>query len=157
MDGNPWAGIGGAKAKTLAGSDPAWPIGAAAIGSRPAVILCEGGPDFLAAALVAWWESEEGAEAIAPICMTGAACAIHPEALAGMAGKRVRIAIHADLAGRRAANRWATQLFRAHSGSVDGFEFAGLSTNNGRPAKDLADLATTLDDECPPPGVTAGL
>lgn len=52
LDGRPWTGIGGKKAKSLPGSDPSWPIGAAEIGKRRFVLLCEGQPDFCAAPLV---------------------------------------------------------------------------------------------------------
>jgi hypothetical protein len=49
-------GIGQAKAKTKPGSHASWPIGAADIGSRPVVIVCEGQLDFCAALSVAAFE-----------------------------------------------------------------------------------------------------
>jgi hypothetical protein len=148
LNGKPWQGIGGVKAKTLPGCDPAWPIGAAEIGNRPAVVLCEGGPDFIAALLVAWWEGLD-VERIGPVCVTGAGVSIHLDALPFFAGKHVRIAVHADPKGREAGERWARQLKNAGAANVDGFDFAGLTKRDGQPVKDLADFGTLLDLENP--------
>lgn len=57
-----------------------------------------GGPDFLAALQVAWWEDRD----VAPVCITGARNPIHPDALPYFTGKYVRIATHDDDAGRAA-------------------------------------------------------
>lgn len=144
LDGEKWEGIN-AKAKTLPGSDPSWPIGAADIGNRPIVLLCEGQPDFCAALLVA---CAEGVEThVAPVCMTGAGNLIHPEALPRFARKHVRIAIHADAKGREAGKRWATQLWNAGASQVDSFKFDGLKQNDGQPVKDLADFVALLNSE----------
>jgi hypothetical protein len=148
LDGKPWAGIGSAKAKTLPGCDPSWPIGAAAIGERFNVLVCEGGPDFLAVFLVAWWEGGPAlAASIAPVCMTGAGNSIRPDALPLFAGKHCRIAVHADDAGRTAGERWAGQLKGAGAVKVDGYDFAGLSMRDGRLVKDLSDFAAQLDPD----------
>jgi hypothetical protein len=149
MDGQPWAGIGDAKAKTLPGCDPSWPIGAAEVEGRPIVVLCEGGPDFCATLLVAWLEGVP-VDRVAPICMTGAGNPIHAEALPLFSGKRVRIAVHADDAGRSAGKRWAAQLLEAGATALDGFHFDGLTTRPSQPVKDLADFATLLGPETPP-------
>jgi hypothetical protein len=143
LDGQPWTGIGNAKAKTIPGCDPSWPIGAAALGERPLIVLCEGGPDFLAALLVAWWEGIE-ADQVAPVCMTGAGNSIHADALLFFAGKRVRIIVHTDGKGHEAGERWARQLYHAGATCVDGFYFDGLTKNDGQPMKDLADFAMLL-------------
>ncbi|KAB2638205.1 MAG: toprim domain-containing protein [Verrucomicrobia bacterium] len=145
LDGELWRGIGGAKAKTLPGCDPSWPIGCAEIGNLPLVLLCEGQPDFAAALLVAWWESVN----VAPVCMTGAGNSIHQDALANFAGKHVRIAIHDDDAGRKAAKRWSDQLYLAGAARVDGIDFSGLEKWDGQPVEDLSDFATLLDPEAP--------
>ncbi len=154
LDGQPWQGIKGAKAKSLPGSQASWPIGAPEIGARPFVMLCEGGPDFLAALLVAWFESERMAgfsvEHAAPVCLCGAGQTIPPDALDFFTGKHVRIFIHADDEGNAAAKRWAAQLYQARAKSVDGFDFAGLTRPDGQPVKDLADFAKLLDPEDPP-------
>jgi hypothetical protein len=158
IDGKPWQGIG-AKAKTLPGCDPSWPIGAADIGSRPFVLFCEGGPDFLASLYVAGWEGLDPAmDSIAPVCMAGAGNLIHPEALALFAGKRVRICVHDDGAGAGAGHRWAKQL-RQGGATVDGFSFAGLVLPDGEtPCKDLADFSRLFDSgEAPAVKLTASL
>ena len=150
LDGLPWPGIGGAKAKSLPGSDPSWPIGAAEISGRAAVLFCEGGPDFLASLLVAWWEGGRAlADSTAPVCITGAGNDIHRNALPLFAGKHVRIAVHADDQGRDAGQRWADQLHGAGAANVDSFDFTGLALSDGKPVKDLADFATLLDLENP--------
>ncbi len=150
LDGKVWAGIGGAKAKTLPGCDPSWPIGCAEIGDRHLVILCEGQPDFAAALLVAWWEGVD----VAPVCVTGAGNSINTDALPLFAGKHVLIAVHTDNQGREAGKRWADQLWRAGAACVDGFDFSELEQRDGQPVKDLADFAKVLDlEDLPVPRV----
>jgi hypothetical protein len=156
LDGKQWAGIE-AKAKTLPGCDPTWPIGAADIGSREFVLLCEGGPDFLASLYVAGWEGFD-VEKIAPVCMAGAANSIHDDALPLFAGRRIRICVHDDEPGKRAGQRWADQLNRAGAADVSGFAFDGLTRPGGERVKDLADFATLFDaDSFPPLRMLAGL
>ncbi len=153
-DGAPWQGIGGKKAKSLPGTTANWPIGAPEIGDRPYVILCEGQPDFCAAPLIAWFELREGAEQVAPVCMTGAGNSINPDALRYFRGKRVRIMTHNDPEGQgqRAAEMWAKQLSCASAAHVDGICFAELDLRlrDGSPIKDLADYATLVDYDFTP-------
>jgi hypothetical protein len=113
------------------------------------VLLCEGQLDFCAALLISWFEGIP-TEQVAPVCMTGAGNLIHAAALPLFAGKRVRIAVHADQQGRNAANHWADQLYGAGAILVDGFHFDGLTKRDGQPVEDLADFATLLDVENPP-------
>ncbi len=156
LDCRPWVGID-CKAKSLPGSCASWPIGAADIGNRPIVLLCEGQPDFCAALNVAIWEDMDP-DMVAPVCMTGAGNSIHPEALKYFVGKRIRIIVQSDEAGREAANRWAAQLYDAGAELVDRAGFRGLVMADNKPVKDLADFATLLDVFHPPTHrVTAGL
>ena len=122
LDGKPWQSIGDAKAKTLPGSEACWPIGAANIGERPSVALCEGGPDVLAAWSIAWWEGK--ADKIAPVCITGAGNRIHPDALPYFRGKRIWLFSHRDTAGERARLNWTAQLIDAGACLVVPFDVA---------------------------------
>ena len=150
LDGQRWEWIE-AKAKTLKGCDPSWPIGASEIGDRPYVILCEGGPDFLAALFVTWFEGIDH-RLVAPVCMTGAGNSIHLDALPYFAGKHVRIATHDDDAGLVAGERWWKQLADAgaEDGSVDRLDFHNMTRTDGQPVNDLADYATLIGIESPP-------
>ncbi len=148
MDGFTWAGIGGKKAKTLPGSEASWPIGGPEIGTRRNVILCEGGPDFLAVLGVVFAEGLR-MDDFAPVAMLGAGQSLHPDALPYFAGKHIRIAVQNDQAGRDAAQKWAGQLYQAGADTVDGFDFAGLVRADGQPVKDLADYFASLDTDSP--------
>lgn len=143
LNGHLWVGID-CKAKSLPGSDSSWPIGAADIGDRPYVLLCEGQPDFCASLSLVSWEDKK-VESVAPVCMTGAGNSIHPEALPYFAGKRIRIVAHADDEGRAAAQRWSDQLYHAGAVHVDFVNFGRVKMPNGEMAKDLADFVTLLD------------
>lgn len=135
LDGEPWAHIS-AKAQTLPGSWAAWPLGAKTCPAYPAFLLCEGGPDLLAALHFIHAARAEGK--CFPLAMLGASQRIHEEALPILAGKRVRIFPHADTAGQEAAERWTRQL-EAVGAEVDAFSFAGLRKADGSPVGDLND------------------
>jgi len=137
MDGAPWAGIG-AKAQTLPGSRAAWPIGAPEAQAARVLLLCEGGPDLLAA--FAFIVAHGRAEDTSAVAMLGAG---HADALRLLASKRVRIVAHCDPAGIRAAARWAEQL-ETVGAAVDVADLAGLLMADGSPVKDLNDC-TRLD------------
>lgn len=142
LDGQGWEHLDGAKAWTLPGAWAAWPLGICEAKDFPAVALCEGGPDFLAAHYFALWEqashhTKRDAQC-APVAMLGAAQRIHADALPLFAGKRVRIFCHADEAGHKAARQWAEQLASVDV-SADAFDCAGLTRADGKPAKDLND------------------
>lgn len=139
MDGHLWEHIG-AKAWTLPGSWASWPIGIMEAQPFPAIALCEGGPDFLAAHYLALWEQATHPAkrdvSCVGVTMFGASQKIHADALPMFAGKRVRIFGHDDEAGRGAVERWAGQLASAGA-DVDAFSFSGLQQVDGHPVKDL--------------------
>lgn len=150
LDGQRFELIGGRegpKAKSFKRSEASWPIGIAQASGFPAIALCEGAPDLLSAFYLAYAGGVE--HLITPVCMSGAACSIHSEALPLFRGKIVRIFGHADEAGRTAMQRWADQL-RTVDAEVDGFDFRGLFKPDGSPAKDLNDLllANTASSGC---------
>ena len=111
LDGKPWQALPGQpKAKTLPGSQAAWPLGAIRIKKADAVVLlCEGTPDLLAAATWAAFDCPEEWEAVA---MPGR-MPIHPEALPLFQSKTVYIFVHNDAPGTAAARTWQTQLIAA--------------------------------------------
>lgn len=142
LSGQSWAA--GMKARTLPGSEAAWPVGLPE--SRPfaAIAFVEGGPDLLAALHLAW---VAGAECrIAPVAMLGASLSLPAGALPGFAGKRVRLFPDADKAGQTAGARWAAQLLAA-AANVDGYCFGDLSWADGEPVKDLNDFAHVCADQ----------
>jgi len=141
MDGQLWQHID-AKAWTLPGSWASWPIGIPEAQDFPAIALCEGGPDLLAAHYLALWEQATHHTrrdvSCVPVAMLGASQRIHPDSLPLFTGKRIRIFGHDDAAGRGAVERWAAQL-AAVGADVDAFTFAGLQQIDGKPVKDLND------------------
>lgn len=142
LDGHGWEHLDGAKAWTLPGSWASWPLGLREAQDFPAIALCEGSPDFLAAHYLALWEQASHYTKrdvqCAPVAMLGASQYIPPDALPLFAGKRVRIFCHTDEAGQRAARQWAKQLATVGV-SADAFDFSGLARADGKPAKDLND------------------
>ena len=136
MDGKPWPGIG-AKAQTLPGARAAWPIGARESLALSFVLLCEGGPDLLAAHHFIALHGR--AADTAAVAMLGASNSIPSDALPLFVGKRIRIMAHADEAGRQAADKWAEQLASVGA-TVDAVDFSGLLLMaDGSPVKDLND------------------
>ena len=137
------------KAHTIQGSCKAWPLGVALLQRYPeirAIMLVEGGPDYLAAF---HFLHLYGMRDVMPVAMLGRSVGkfsgIEPEALRLLAGKRVRIYPHADAdgGGMKGAQDWASQL-RLHGCAVDYFQFNGLQGADGSPAKDLNDLTSLL-------------
>jgi len=141
MDGQPWEGIGGAKAKSLRGVSARRCIGASLIGEQAqAVWLMEGTPDLLAASIVAT-ATGLNVNTLAFVCMTGAGNSLHAEDLPFFAGRSVVIAVHNDTEhgeGAKAAIRWAAQLRSAGAGAVQGFNFAAHD------CKDLSDYLAAI-------------
>ena len=104
---------------------------------RPAVALCEGGADMLAAFHLAWCADVLGNLGLCAIF--GAANHITEDALPYFADKQVRIFAHDDPKGYEGAARWVKQL-RAAGVTVDGFRFCGFRQANGDKVKDLNDF-----------------
>lgn len=94
----------GPKSRNWKNSEANWPIGIAQSSRFPAIALCEGMPDFLAAFALAYDGAVE--RLVAPVCMTGASCSPHKDALPLFRGKRVRIFGHADEAGQNAMSNY---------------------------------------------------
>ena len=63
-----------------------------------------------------------------------------PHTLPRFAGKRVRIFVHNDTSGHRAASRWQATL-EPHAREVDAFSFAGILTRHGKAVNDLNGFA----------------
>ena len=143
MDGQVWDRPDShPKARTARGAWAAWPIGIKEAQPFPAIALCEGGPDFLAAHYLTLWEqashhTKRDVQCV-PVAMLGASLRIHQDALPYFAGKRVRIFGHDDDDGRAAVERWAQEL-KTVGVVADAFTFAGLAQVDGQPVNDLND------------------
>lgn len=145
LDELPWQSLQEKpKAKTLFGSQAAWPVGIGEAKSFPCIALVEGGPDLLAAFHFALCEGLQ--DRVAPVAMMGAGLTITADALPMFAGKRVRIFPHLDEAGQEAAARWERQLVDAGA-DVDCLSLAGARTVSGSAVKDLNDLSSLHPDD----------
>ena len=122
------------KAKTLAGSIATLPVGNYHDRRWPAVALLEGGPDVLAAYAAIYKLGLLDTVAVAG--MLGAAMRPPYGALATMAGRRVRIFQHNDVAGQKAADSWARLIHNA-GGDVD----IWTPAQAGADLNDIFDLA----------------
>ena len=85
------------KAWSLPGSVGDWPAGIKGAAAYPAIALCEGGADLLAACHLAWCADVLGNLGV--VAIFGAGNHIADAALPYFAGKRVRIFIDDDPAG----------------------------------------------------------
>lgn len=144
VDGQPWTDNAKDRTRFSAGGNASWPIGISHTKGFPAIAVCEGFPDFLAAIAHAWASGVEGL--VAPVYMTSSGASIDERALPYFKGKRVRIFFHNDAPGKNgkrpgyeAAARWKRQLEGVAS-KVDRYSLAGLTKVNGDPVKDLNDL-----------------
>jgi hypothetical protein len=132
------------KAHTLRGSRKDWPVGILPTKeyrqSFEAILLVEGGPDYLAALHFALAQKRTG---ILPVAMLGRCQGLrgfHPDSLQYFRGMRVRIYPHndPDRGSYKSAVVLAKQLQKLDCG-VDCFVFEGLSKANGVAVKDLND------------------
>jgi hypothetical protein len=144
LDGKPFVRHDGREIKAWTKGSPTWPIGASEIGERVGVLLVEGGADMLAAFHFLRCFGRTGRVAV--VAMLGASMRMTADALpffapspAGIA-KRVRILMDEDEAGAAAARRWTEQLTSVGA-AVETFSLGGLTQVDGRPVKDLNDLA----------------
>lgn len=146
LNGEGWKGIGDAKAKTVPDiPDARWPIGAADIGNRPIVVLCEGQPDFCSVLPLAVDEGIDP-DQIAPVCITGANHNIPTDAGTHFTGKTVVIPHHSDASeiGSVAATRWTYQLYEYGASKVVTVPCGNLATGTPR-IKDLSDFLSMED------------
>ncbi len=149
LSGEPFPPLGhleSRKAHTIKGSCKSWPVGVALLESYPearAIMLVEGGPDYLAALHFSLLMGEHNVLPIAMLGRQSGQAGIDPLALYLLRGRRVRIYPHADAdgGGMRSAKVWATQL-RGCGCSVDFFTFNDLQSIGGSPIKDLNDLTS---------------
>ena len=152
LDGRPFAKADGgtAKALTLPGSTASWPIGLNEIESYSNVMLCEGGPDLLAAHHFIVIEGQEwncGA-----VALLGASQRLQESVLPKFSGKHVRIFPHVDKAGKQAAIRWAKALIPV-AATVDVVRLDGLRRIDGplgedeKPVNDLNNLTLIHPDD----------
>lgn len=149
VDGKPFPAVGTLgerKAHTLKGSVKAWPAGVAVLENGRnyrAVMLVEGGPDYIAALHFAITGGPRGWDVL-PVAILGrnAGTRIDPHALELLKGLRIRIYPHrdADGGGMARAQIWAKQLHSIGC-DVDFFDFTGLSRRDGEPVNDLNDAA----------------
>lgn len=146
LDGGQYLTKEGKTIKAWTKGSPTWPIGAAEIGARAAVIMVEGGADMLAA--YHFLEMFRRLHKVAVCSMLGASMRIAEDALGFFARKRVRIIMDEDepkdargiRPGCEAAARWTGQLIGAGA-AVETFSLAGLLKKDGSAVKDLNDLA----------------
>jgi hypothetical protein len=144
LDGKPWTDDHKDKTRIMARGKGSWPIGAPEAKSFPAIALCEGWGDFLAAFGHAWASGVEGL--VATVCVPSAT-AMDTKALKYFHEKKVRIFYHNDDKGRAAATKWAEQLLGV-AWRVDVFGFTrGWKQVNGEYVSDLNDLLRVSVDD----------
>jgi len=105
--------------------------------NRPAVLICEGEADTLAALLLAWAGGIVGKVGV--ICLTGASKPLPLAVLEKLRGRRCRVMRQTDPTGHKAALAWAESI-HADGIVVDLANLDGRTRADGQPAKDLADL-----------------
>lgn len=121
MDGKPF---GDAKSFALPGSIKSWPVGLettnAQLNACKRILVVEGGPDYFAG-LNLCQDADFRAVlkgSVKPVAMLGAMAPIGPEAAPWVEGAQILIVPHNDLAGRKAAERWESQLARLKAAEV---------------------------------------
>jgi len=144
--------LGERKAHTLRGSRKDWPVGIIpAAGYRKsveAILVVEGGPDYLAAHHFALKQDKTG---ILPVAILGRGQGLrglHADSLEHFRGQRVRIVPHDDRDGGsyQTALVWCRQLTKLGC-EVDFFVFKGLRKANGDRCKDLNDCVELAPEQ----------
>ena len=148
MNGLPYYSEDGPK--SLSTRNTSWPLGAAQIGNREAVVFTEGGADMLAAY---HFLADLGLlREVAVVCLLGSGNNIAPDALPHFAGKRVRIFADYDeprvknlvtgpityRPGWDAAARWQMQLEAAGVTMVDTVDLSSVSFSRKMDLNDFA-------------------
>ena len=142
LDGEPWK-MGGKAAKALDVSGTSgrktvgWPVGILRARQKTSIIVCEGGPDMLAAYSV---REQLGAN-FGIVCVFGARLTLSKDSLAYFTRKRVRFLAHADEPGRQFAERNAALLVTAGA-EVTIVALDHLRTFGGSLAGDLCNAVT---------------
>jgi hypothetical protein len=132
------------KCASCKGSDMSRPLGHQEAAHYPCIGVVEGAPNALAVIAHSWANGLK--ERVAPICLPSTTSNFTQFDLAYLQGKKGRIFIDDDAAGKEAAKRWAAQLKQADI-EVDAFSFTGLVMSDGRPVADLNDLLC-VDYDC---------
>ena len=147
LDGLPFPAVGklAERKAHCIGKGKAWPLGIQEAQAFGTVCLVEGSPDFLAFHDVAL--SEGKAERVVCVAMLGGANRLAPEAAALLAGKEVWLYPHADEAGGKAGDEWASHLTAAGARELFTFDLSGMTRRDGQRGKDLNDYLL-IDHEC---------
>ena len=146
LDGKKWQFANGTSKTNALRSDDEHPPGLADVVTRdrPAVLIVEGEADALSALTFAWLA--DVSHRVGIVCLPGASRKIPPAVCAKLQGRRCRIIRQSDppnKEGKRpshdAALVWLESL---HAAGVvcDLASLDGMTTAEGQPAKDIADL-----------------
>lgn len=139
LDGKPFKLANGntTKAAAAPGSIMTEPLGYIEAKDFQSFSVVEGPPDGLSVISLAWASDLDNL--VAPIVMPCTSARFTPEALRALRGKRGRLFVDGDQAGKKAVRQWFNQLSEVDI-KVDLYCFAGLRQNDGSPVKDLNDF-----------------
>ncbi len=139
LDGKPWSSRGNAKVLDTPGSSgkrlEGHPVGMSVASTFGDIIICEGGPDLLAAyaiRCVSGWN-------FGVVCLLGSGVRIAEQTKGSFSGKRVRIVEQFDDPGKAFAETIVSDLALITS-EVSIISLRDLLTADGQPAKDLCEV-----------------
>jgi len=122
-----------------------WPIGLLRAREHENILVCEGGPDLLAA-----YCARDALRAnFGIVCLLGSGLSIHESTRRSFAGKSIRFIAHNDAAGLEFAERNAALLAPVAT-TVSIISLDGLLTTRGAAASDLCDALAFRDPWCVP-------